>query len=370
MTEVHGWLQEHMREAGLETSIDPAGNLIGRWQAGSGRAVVMGSHMDTVPQGGRFDGALGVVGALAAVETLRERGFQPARPIWVVSFMDEEGRFGPCMLGSRAFVGNDLSETATLRDASGVSLGAAMAECGFDHSEVPKACAIDRVGSYVELHIEQGPVLDERGIEIGIVTGIVGLLQARVTLRGEANHAGTTPMDRRHDPLAGAARVILDLREQALARDQMTSTVGAIRVEPGAFNVVPGLCAFSVDMRVLSDELFAGLPDLVKQTVDSVASDEGLSAEVEISDLDAPVRLDEKVGERLRQAADLENVRYMEMPSGAGHDAMILAPHVPSGMLFVPSAAGISHSPREFTSPEHCETAVQVLARAIESLAA
>src|SRR4051794_14817997 len=177
---VLGWLTAQLEELGLEVELDAAGNLIGRWEAGDGPAVAVGSHLDTVPSGGRYDGALGVLSGLQAIRLLKQQGVEPKRPLWLVSFMDEEGaRFGAALFGSRAFVGKDLADLGERRDADGISLREAMAARGFDFDALPKARGIDGVGAYLELHIEQGPVLETEGIEIGIVTGIVGLIGFR-----------------------------------------------------------------------------------------------------------------------------------------------------------------------------------------------
>src|SRR4051794_27475027 len=279
---VLGWLTEQLEALGLEVELDAAGNLIGRWQAGTGPAVVVGSHLDTVPRGGRYDGALGVLSGLQALRLLRERGVQPQRPLWLVSFMDEEGaRFGAALFGSRAFVGKDVSDLGDRRDPDGVSLRDAMASLGFDFDTVGQARGIDDVGAYLELHIEQGPVLESEGTEIGIVTGIVGLLGFRARFVGEANHAGTTPMRLRRDALCGAASAVLALRDAALARDDITTNVGIISAEPGGFNVVPGAAAFTVDVRSATLDGYASLEPLVRGTLERIASEQGLELELD-----------------------------------------------------------------------------------------
>ncbi|HEX9968257.1 MAG TPA: Zn-dependent hydrolase [Solirubrobacterales bacterium] len=362
------WLASRFEAAGLEASLDPAGNLIGRWEAGSGAAVVVGSHVDSGPDAGRYDGTLGVLGGLAAIELLKAKGVEPRRPVWVVAFMDEEGvRFGASMLGSRAFVGQDVGEYLGRRDAGGVSVAEEMGRWGLEPTRIGEARAIDRVGAYLELHIEQGPVLDRAGEELGVVTGIVGMVQAQVRIRGEANHAGTTPMEGRRDALVGMARAALALREEAVARGG-TVTVGTVAVEPGAFTVIPASCEFSVDFRIGSRDEFDGLPELIETTVRRACEPDGLEWEVELTDADPPVEMDAAIAAELERAAGDEGAAHRQMPSGAGHDAMLIAPHVPTGMLFVPSRDGISHSPREFTEPEHCELGVRALARALEAL--
>jgi hydantoinase/carbamoylase family amidase len=366
---VQAWLADQLEELGLEVELDAAGNLIGRWQAGSGAAVVVGSHLDTVPSGGRYDGALGVLSGLHAIRLLKQRHVEPKRPLWLVSFMDEEGaRFGAALFGSRAFVGKDLGELGERRDSDGISLREAMAELGFDFDALPRARGIDDVGAYLELHIEQGPVLESESVEVGIVTGIVGLIGFRARFVGEANHAGTTPMRLRRDALCGAAAAILALRDAGLARQDITTNVGIISAEPGGFNVVPGAAEFSIDVRSATQEGYASLEPLVRDTLERIAREQQLTLELSEAYRLEPLPLDPELIDALEQAAAKEGATHRRLPSGAGHDAMEIGRHAPSGMLFVPSRKGISHSPDEFTEPEHCELGARVLARALEDL--
>ena len=243
-----------------------------------------------------------------------------------------------------------------------------MAEQGFDFDALPRARGIDGVGAYLELHIEQGPVLESEGLEIGIVTGIVGLIGYRARFVGEANHAGTTPMRLRRDALCGAATAVLELRDAALARDDITTNVGIISAEPGGFNVVPGAAEFSIDLRSATPEGYASLEPLVRDTLGRIASEQGLELELrEVYRLE-PLPLAPELIDALEQAAEDEGATHRRLPSGAGHDAMEVGRHVPSGMLFVPSRKGISHNPDEFTEPEHCELGARVLARTLEGL--
>jgi allantoate deiminase len=363
------WFRERLTEAGLEVETDAAGNVIGEWRCGSGKAVLVGSHLDTVPEGGRFDGALGVLGGLAAVELLQANGFEPARPIWIASFMDEEGaRFGVSMIGSRAFVGDDLGWLAERGAVDGTPAREALATAGFDLDAFPGARRVDEVGAYLELHVEQGPVLERAGIDVGIVASVVGLLQFRARMRGQANHAGTTPMELRRDAFVGAARAAVELRDAARARRDMTANVGWLRVHPDAANVVAGECEFSVDARAAEEQTFEKLDELVRSTLERIAAEERLEWELEVGDRDPPVEFHPDLLAILEQAARLEGASSMQMASGAGHDAMVLARHIPAAMLFVPSRGGISHSPDEYTSPEQCELGVSVLARALALL--
>jgi allantoate deiminase len=366
LAQANAWLIERLAELGLEAELDPAGNVLGRWQAGEGTAVLVGSHLDTVPRGGRYDGALGVLAALEVVRRLRADGVEPRRPLWVVSFNDEEGgRFQTGMLGSRAFAGE-----LALGDWRRRGVAEAMAAAGFDFERLPEARAIDRVGAYLELHIEQGPLLERQGVDIGIVTAISGLLGFRARLLGEANHAGTTPMELRRDALAGAARAVLALREEARARDDMTANVGMIRAEPGGFNVVPGLVEFTIDVRSPTEAGYARVERVVQETLERIAVEEELRLEIAETHRKPPTPLDPDLQDLGERAAREEGATTRRMPSGAGHDAMVLARHVPAGMLFVPSRGGISHSPEEFTAWEQCELGARVLTRAVRALVA
>jgi hydantoinase/carbamoylase family amidase len=327
-------------------------------------AVLTGSHLDTVPRGGRFDGALGVLAALEAVRILKREGLEPRRPLWLVSFNDEEGaRFRTGMLGSRAFVGDVDTEDWRRRGVAD-----AMADAGFDFDRLGEARAVDHVGAYLELHIEQGPVLEHAGVDVGIVTGVVGLLGFRARLLGEANHAGTTPMELRRDALAGAARAVLALRDEARERDDMTANVGMCTVAPGGFNVIPGVADFSVDVRSPTPEGFARVDRFVRETLGRIAEEEGLTLELEETHRLEPVPLDPALQDVLERSAADAGASHMRMASGAGHDAMVLGRHVPAAMLFVPSRGGVSHNPDEYTAPEQCELGARVLARALAAL--
>jgi allantoate deiminase len=360
------WLVGRLQELGLGTEIDAAGNVLGRWEEGEGTAVLVGSHLDTVPRGGRYDGALGVLAALEVVRTLRREGVSLLRPLWIVSFNDEEGsRFQTGMLGSRAFIGDLDREDWRRRGVAD-----AMAAGGFDFERLGEAKAVDRVGAYLELHIEQGPVLEKEGLDLGIVSGIAGLLGFCVRLSGEANHAGTTPMASRRDALAGAARIVLELRDEARSRGDMTANVGILTVAPGGFNVIPGTAEFTIDARAGDANAFARAEKFVRETLERVAAEEQLELEVTETHRKQPTPLDPELQELLTRAAAAEGAIARSMPSGAGHDAMVLAKQVPAAMLFVPSRAGISHSPDEYTSPEQCELGARVLARAVRALVA
>jgi allantoate deiminase len=369
LSDAYAWVGGRLQELGLAVETDAAGNLLAKWTAGSGRPVLVGSHLDTVPCGGRFDGALGVVAAVHAVQVLKAERFEPERPLWVIAFMDEEGtRFDAALFGSRAFTGEDVTRFADRPDASGTTLREAMADAGHDVERAREADRAAEIGAYLELHIEQGPVLEAEGIEIGVVTSIVGLRGFRVGLSGRANHAGTTPMAHRRDALLGAARIAVELRDAARSRDAVTATVGRLIVAPGGANVIPGRADFTIDVRATTSSGLRELERLVEETVARVAAEEGLEADLQPTFSLDPLELDPTLADLLERAADAEGATARRMPSGAGHDAMLVGRRAPAAMIFVPSRGGVSHSPEEYTTPEHVELGVRVLTAALREL--
>ena len=362
-----------MREAGLETRLDAVGNLFGRWAAGEPR-VLTGSHVDTTLNAGRYDGVLGVLGAIEAVRALRERGFAPRRTIEVVAWAGEEPRFGTGCVGSRAAAGRlERADLDRLRDRAGVSMADALRDAGLDPDRLADA-VIDpaTVHALVELHIEQGIVLERGGESIGVVTAIAAPHDFRVTLRGAATHAGATPMDLRRDALAGAAEAMGELERIARASASGTTvgTVGALRVLPGAINVVPGEVELDVDVR---DSDLAAREQVVGAFLDAtraLAARRGLEVEVTPIVEDVPVACDERVIAAAEAAVTALGHSHRRMTSGAYHDAMIMGARVPIGMVFVPSAGGVSHHPDEYTAPADLDRGVAVLAGTLERLAA
>ena len=352
--------------------VDPAFNVVCRW-AGSDAdapAVVIGSHLDTVPDGGRYDGAFGVLAGLEVLTRLGERGFRPRRPLWLVAFNDEEGtRYDASMFGSHSFCGDDVGQFLDRADADGVVLRDAMRAAGSDPAALPRAAVVDRVGHYLELHIEQGPRMERAGQRVAVVSAIVGMRGYVVTLTGTTNHAGTTPMDTRHDALAGASRAILALRDAVRAEKGMTVNVGRIEVEPGGSNVIPGVARFTVDVRGPSAAAMDLADALVRRHARQAAEGEGLDADVAPTFLHPATPLDPGLRAVLARHVEGAGEEAVELVSGAGHDAMVLAAHVPAAMLFVPSRAGVSHAPDEYTAPELYEPAVTVLTEAVAELA-
>jgi hydantoinase/carbamoylase family amidase len=358
---VGGWMQE----AGLTVSRDRAGNLYGRV---AGRdptlpEVWIGSHLDSVPLGGRYDGALGVVAALEAVASLTER---PERTIAVVAFRDEEGwRFGHGFLGSRAVSGGVDAAALDRRDRAGVSVRDALAELGLGF-EPGASWLVPAPGAFVELHIEQGPVLAGMGVAVGVVDSIVGIVELEIVFQGVGGHAGTTPMDGRRDAALCAATFQVAAAQVARGIPAAVVTVGSIAVEPGAGNVVPRRARLVVDARAPDAARVAELEEGIRNAAARAAGEHGCSLEVTAAAHVAPVRCDPLVVEVLGRAAQ----SAPHLASGAGHDAQILgAAGVPVGMLFVRSlAGGISHSPLEDTTKADIAVAVGVLKRALPEL--
>lgn len=369
------WVAQRMRDAGLETRLDAFGNLWGRWTGGEPDAprVITGSHVDTTLNAGRYDGVVGVLGAIDAVRRLRDAGFAPRRGIEVIAFAGEEPRFGTGCIGSRAVVGQlGPGDLQRLRDRDGVSLAEALDAAGFPPDRVPEA-AIDpaEVHAFVELHIEQGAVLERGGEQVGVVTAIAAPHDLRLIVRGVAAHSGATPMALRRDALAGAAELMLVLERLARASSSGTTvgTVGVIRTFPGAINVVPGEVQLDVDVR---DSDLAARETVVAELLSAaqaIAEARGLSIDVEPIVTDTPVQCAPAVIEAATAACQELGLTHRAMTSGAYHDAMIMAAEVPVGMLFVPSRGGVSHHPDEYTTPEQVDDGARVLAGTLRRLA-
>ncbi len=365
-----------MRAAGLDVRLDAVGNLFGRWQGSEPGAplVLTGSHVDTTLNAGRYDGVLGVLGAIEAIHLLRDAGTAPRRSIELVAWAGEEPRFGTGCVGSRAAAGHlARADLDRLRDRDGTSMAAALREAGFDPDRLADA-TIDPAGVHalVELHIEQGAVLEDAGESIGVVTAIAAPHDVRLTLRGAATHAGATPMRLRHDALAGAAEAITLL--ERLARESASGTtvgtVGVLRVRPGAINVVPGEVEMDVDVRDSDLPARTQVVDALLAGAREIAARRGLELEVTPIVEDTPVACEPLVVDAAEAAARELGLPFRRMTSGAYHDAMVLGSRVPIGMIFVPSVGGISHHPDEYTEPADLERGVRVLAGTLARLAA
>lgn len=365
-------IETWMGEVGLSTRVDEVGNLYGRLDGETSEPVILsGSHIDTVRNGGKYDGALGVLAALAAVAGIREQFGTPRVPIEVVALCEEEGsRFPKSYFGSRAICHEvDPTEPDDLVDGDGTSIGRAMSEVGLDAGKIADA-ARDDIAAFVELHIEQGRIMEDAGYPLGVVRSITGIWQLSVELTGRQDHAGTTPMDLRRDALAGSAEAMHRIEELARSMGRpAVATVGQVFLDPGSTNVVPGVVRFTLDLRHGELEPGLRLVEGVRSVLREVAEARGLDLHVDVVNEHHPVPLDEGVGEAIRRAAEIEAVAAHAMISGAGHDSQVFSCHVPTAMIFTPSRDGISHSPDEFTPIEEITPCVRVLGRTLWLLA-
>lgn len=356
-------VERWFRDAGLETRRDAVGNLWGRVEGSNkGKSVVTGSHVDTVRRGGRLDGALGIVAGLTAVEALLNGDGRPKRTLEVVAICEEEGsRFNTNFWGSRAIVG----EHTLVPD----EIAAAMRQRGLDPARLSSA-ARDDIDTFVELHIEQGAVLESAGVPLAVVSAIAGTAHLEIAVSGRPDHAGTTPMALRHDALAGAATMIQAVESIAQALGPpAVATVGRIRVEPDQMNVVPGRCVFTVDLRHSVLGARRALEERIRSLCATIASERSLGIGFRILQEKEPVVMHPEVRSVLARAARESGAEATELVSGAGHDAQVLAARCKVGMLFVPSIGGRSHCPEESTKPEHLELGARVLQKALQIIA-
>ncbi|MGI8868344.1 MAG: M20 family metallo-hydrolase [Mycobacteriales bacterium] len=360
------WIRRRMTEAGLETTVDAAGNVVGRHAGtgGSPRPLVTGSHTDTVHGGGRFDGIVGVLGAIEVVRRLRETDARLVHDLVVVDFLGEEANtFGISCIGSRAIAGVLDAGHLDRRDDSGRRLGDAMAEFGTDpHGALELAWTGGGVHAFVELHVEQGPLLERAGKSVGVVTAIAGIERLLATFRGRADHAGTMPMGERHDALAAAADAILTVeREGCGAPVHGVSTTGRIESVPGAFNVVPSEARIWAEMRSIDEQWLLGAKRRIADQIFERAAQRGVEAAVEWLNDQPPVAATASVQDVIGRAADDIGISWLPVPSGAGHDAAHLAHLGPMGMIFIPSTGGRSHCPEEWTEATHIADGVHAL---------
>ncbi len=350
-----------MRELDLEVSVDVVGNIIGVWNVGKGAPVMSGSHIDTVRTGGRFDGCYGVLAALESIQTCQDAKIVPPRPLAVGIFTDEEGsRFAPDMLGSLVYVGGMAVEQALdVVAIDGARLGDELARIGYSG---PAPCPGLSPHAFVELHIEQGPMLEANNIRIGAVTSVQGISWQEVTILGQSNHAGTTPMSLRHDPAYVAAEITVFLRN--LAREfggDQVCTVGKIDLHPNLTNVVPAKATLTLDVRNTDEARLKLAETKIADFLTQIAVTEGVKISTRELSRFEPVIFDDRVIDCVESIAEQQGNTVQRMPSGAGHDAQMLARVCPAGMIFVPSVKGISHNPAEFTHDADLEAGANIL---------
>jgi N-carbamoyl-L-amino-acid hydrolase len=360
------WLQTEMEKLGLAVRIDAAGNIIGR-RAGREDAlpvILFGSHIDSVPGGGNFDGQVGVVGALEVISLLNEGQVRTRHPLEVISFTDEEGG----LTGSRAMIGKLTDSAMATISSSGYSIRDGIARVGGDPERIAAARrAPATLKAFLELHIEQGASLHEDAVQIGVVEGIVGIRWWDITVEGVANHGGTTPMNRRQDALVSAAELVLEINRIANTMEgRQVATVGKIQAMPGAPNVIPGKVLMSLETRDLDAGKMQAVFERVEASADAIARRHGTHISfAEIDTASPPAPTDEAMRETIAEITRVLGYSFRRMPSGAGHDAQDMATITPSGMIFVPSVGGISHSPKEFTSAEDMARGATVLYHSI-----
>ncbi len=355
-----------METAGLAVEEDAIGNVVGRLESATPHAptFILGSHIDSVRDAGRYDGGFGVLSAIEVVEELRRRGVELPFALEVVAFGDEEGvRFPATLSGSRALAGTFDFESLDAKDESGISLAEALHGFGCDARVIGKIARDPaRICGYLESHIEQGPVLEAENLALGVVTAIAGMCRFNVMVEGEAGHAGTVPMERRKDPLAGSAAMILAVEDEARRTREVVATVGVIEALPGAINVIPAKVRFSVDLRAPTDEVRERAKAKVEARLRAVAKERGLDIsftpldEAKATPCDRSARSALSASARWRQGHEV-----FKLPSGAGHDAMAMADLCPVAMLFLRCKGGISHNPAEAITVEDAQAAIEVM---------
>lgn len=366
---VVGW----MRDAGLEIAIDRIGNIFGIWKPAEAASaasdpLMLGSHIDTVINAGIYDGCYGVLSGLEVIETLKAEGFVPARPLVVAAFTNEEGvRYAPDMMGSLVYAGGlAIKEALATIGTDGSVLGEELARIGYAGPHEP---GFLKPHAYIELHIEQGPVLAREGIPVGAVENLQGISWQRVTIEGDANHAGTTPMSMRRDAGLAAARVITFLRTRAQASNTPTvATVGCMAFEPNAINVIPSRATFTVDLRDPDEERLQAEEAALAEFLETIAEEEQVEVTTERLARFEPVTFDNGIVTLVEQAAMARGLKSRRMTSGAGHDAQMIARIAPAAMIFVPSVAGISHNPKEFTPEADLVAGANILLDVVRKL--
>jgi len=373
--EARKYIMQLMEHIGLVVRVDAIGNIIGRLEGLNPEAsvVMLGSHIDSVPNGGNFDGVVGVLGAIEVVQCLVESGEKSYHPIEVIVFMAEESsRFGVATLGSKAFCGKlSFDQLEQYTDKQGLSLAQAMGRKDLVPENISQARYAGKIKAFMEMHIEQGKVLETMGKQIGVVTGIAAPTRLRIVITGQADHSGATPMNMRHDALTAAAEVILQVEElsRKAAHYGVVGTTGVITAEPGAMNVIPGRVELGIDIRSISRESKQQVVNELRKTLEDIASRRDIGVEVVTLSDESPVQISKAMVEFLNNVCKQHPYQSMLMPSGAGHDAMHLAPIAPTGIVFIPCRGGISHNPAEWASMDDIVAGTEILLTAIRKMA-
>lgn len=361
-----------MKEADLEVAVDRIGNIFGIWRTSSAEdqaPILIGSHIDTVIDAGVYDGCYGVLSGLEIIQSLRSAGFVPSRPIVVAAFTNEEGvRYTPDMMGSLVYAGGlPVEEALASVGTDGTVLGEELARIGYAGSKEP---GFLKPHAYVELHIEQGPVLEKAGVQVGAVENLQGISWQRITIEGVANHAGTTPISLRADAGYAASRVISFLRDRAASSPTPTvATVGCISFEPNAVNIIPSRAVFTVDLRDPNEDRLQAEEAALADFLTELAAAEKVTIATERMARFTPVTFDAAIVKLVEAAAEQRGLSSMRMTSGAGHDAQMMARICPAAMIFVPSIGGLSHTPREFTPEADLVAGANVLLDVVSQLA-
>lgn len=368
------YLKEEMEKEGLATDFDAVGNLFGRLEGTkyTDETILSGSHVDTVGNGGYYDGQLGIVTAFLAVKYLKAKYGQPLRNLEVISMAEEEGsRFPYAFWGSKNIVGTAKKEDVLGKPAfdDGVPFEEAMKKAGFDFRDEAEEIRKD-IKAFVEIHIEQGNVLEQEGKSVGVVNNIVGQRRYTIELTGQANHAGTTPMGLRKDAVFTASKIITEvLTEAKRLGDPLVCTFGKIEPTPNVVNVVPGKVLLTMDTRHTDKDALVSFTKDVEKTMNRIAEEDGVGISIDLWMDEDPVPMDEKIVHVLEKSCEEQELNYKVMHSGAGHDSQIFAPFYPTAMLFVPSIEGISHNPKEYTEPKDLLEGAKALAAALYELA-
>lgn len=368
-------ISSYMKTAGMKVEIDPIGNLIGTYEgdAPSLPAVVSGSHLDTVRNGGAFDGALGIIVAVECIRSWHEQHWRPLRTVKVIAFIEEEGtRFGLVCFGSRTMLGEFSGKNPEcITDASGHSLSEFLKEAGWSKNPFNGKSLFQKDFCFIELHVEQGGKLEKEGIAIGVVSAIVGISRIILNIRGKANHAGTTSMDLRQDALVAAASLISYIYSQAVAaaEESYVATVGKLEVWPNAENVIPGEVRLTIEIRSAETARLAGIRKEIIDKLKEIQREYRVNADIIKENYVPPIPMNNEVMHSIGNIGKQLRITCQKMPSWAGHDAMIFAQRIPTGMIFVPSIGGVSHSPEELSDWRSIEKAAQILEGTLKELA-